>query len=101
MLQVLWERGNINDKKVTNPRIMSYSKDGKGGDLDTHTDLLLNECKQYSLVWLLSNVEYFTREKIDLEMLALDVSKGVDDISSVLLTPKFYCELADKDIEYS
>ena len=88
---MLWERGYINDKKVTNPRVMRYSKDGKKGDVDTNTNLLLNECKQYSLVWLLSNAKDFAIEKTDLEMLVLEVAKGVADTSSVLLTPKFHC----------
>jgi hypothetical protein len=55
--------------------------------------------RQYALSYLLQQCTDFKNEKSDLEHLAAELS-GRDTTISILLTPKYHCELAGEGIEY-
>ena len=101
MLQVLYERGHIDATKVKNVRSSRYSKNGKKEDYHNDTGLLKEECKQYSLTYMLSRCSDFKNEITDLEHLTKVISEQNHIKSNILFTPKFHCELAGEGIEYS
>ena len=98
MLQILYERGYIDKQKVSHPRSMSYSKNGKKAH---YTNEELNsEGKLYSLHHLLSKCYDFMNEKSDLEHLCNNLSTTNCTIT-ITFTPKFHCEIAGEGIEYA
>ena len=100
MLQILFERGWIDETKVKTPRSMSYSKEGKK-DKHFDEDGKLNDVgREFCLTHLLSECIDFKSEKSDLEHLASELSNNRNK-SSILFTPKFHCELAGEGIEYA
>ena len=99
MLQILWERGFIDDTQVKSSRSSRYSKDGRKDDVDA-SGKLTEEGENYSLNALLMKCTDFRTEVTDLEHLAREIST-VHQLISILFTPKFHCELAGEGIEYS
>ena len=101
MLLVLYKRGYIDITKVKTVRSSRYSKKGKKDDFHEDTGLIKEECKQYSLTYLISQCSDFKNEISDLEHLTKEISKLHNINSEILFTPKFHCELAGEGIEYS
>ena len=99
MLQILWERGFIDDTQVKSSRSSRYSKDGRKDDVDA-SGKLTEEGENYSLNALLMKCTDFRTEVTDLEHLAREIST-VHQLISILFTPKFHCEFADDGIAYS
>ena len=53
---------------------MRYSKEGKKQDKDQRTGTIKNQCKQFSLTYLMSRCTDFTEQKTDAEQLCEDLS---------------------------
>ncbi len=83
MLQILWERGIINDTNVA-----QYTIDGKK---DAYGVLLPNT----SLKFMLTNLQDFEEEESLLQSMGRLIGVIID------CTPKCYCEFAGEGIEYS
>jgi hypothetical protein len=98
MLQVLWERGWIDSRKVVTARSMQYSKDGKKEDYG-EDGKLMEASRQYMLSYLLQQCTDFKNEMSDLEHLAAELS-GRNTTISILFTPKDHCKLAAEGIKY-
>lgn len=99
MLQMLWERGFIDEAQVNSPRSSRYPKDGRKGDVDVDRKLS-EEGERYSLSALLMKYTDFRTKVTDLEHLGKGIST-IDHSSSILFTPKFHYELAIEGIKYS
>ena len=99
LLQILWERGYIDESKVKTPRSMRYSKGGKKEDFDADRNLT-EVGKKYSLTYLMNVCSDFRDEKTDLEHLASELSSDTCTFST-LFTPKFHCKLAREGAECS
>ena len=78
LLQVLWERGLIDDS-----RVQQYTKDGRGTD------------KEHSLLRMMEACSDFKNELSALQHLGQQIGITVD------WTPKFHCEMAGEGVEYS
>jgi hypothetical protein len=85
LLQVLWERGFIDEKKP----VSGYTKQGRKDPITGEVD------KSSSLIYLMGCCPDFKEEETALEHLAAQL--GV----KVRLTPKFHAEIAGEGIEYS
>ena len=95
MLQVLWERGWIDESKLD-----LYSEKGQIDQLD-EDGKVQEEFKPFVLRTLLSNCRDFKEEKSAMEVLIDKLSsKGTPSIE-LLTTPKYHCELVGEGIEYS
>ena len=97
--QILFERGYMDSKLVTTPRMMRYSKDGKKKYVNGKTKEMKDEYKHYSLSYSLGCCPTFRDDKTDLEQLYDDISI-VNGRSDILYTPKFHCKLDGEGIEY-
>jgi hypothetical protein len=80
--QVLWERGWIDESNL-----VSYKA-------------AFQENNQFSLQWLMSQCPDFAQEKSAMEALLHRISSDAFNVS-ILVTPKYHCELAGEGIEYS
>ena len=98
---MLYERGWIDRSLVKTDRSSRYSINGKKTDYDNVTGQLKDDCKKYSLKYLLSNCDDFKEEKCDLEHLTCELSARYDCGCSILFSPKYHCEIAGEGIEYS
>jgi hypothetical protein len=85
LLQVLWERGFIDESKPVN----CYTVDGRKVPITGEID------STYSLRHMIRGCQDFKEEETALEHLAAQLSV------TVRLTPKFHAELAGEGIEYS
>jgi hypothetical protein len=83
LLQVLWERGLLNDAMLD-----KYTLDGRKDPTTGQIDL------RYSLRHLLAECKDFKEEETALQYLGTQL--GV----TVQLTPKFHAELAGEGVEY-
>ena len=101
ILQTLFERGHIDSSIVTKLRVMRHSKDGEKEDENKDTREVYADCKKYSLTHLLSNCKDCFNQKTNLKELANELSISMPNITIIIFTPKFSCELAGKGIEYS
>ena len=63
MLQILWERGFIDQSLVKNPRKMRYSKQGKKQDFEEISGDLKEDSRKYVLSDLISQCSDFQNEK--------------------------------------
>jgi hypothetical protein len=99
LLQVLWERGWIDESNLS-----KYSKEGKAAWFDQKTKEVKpefeSEYKKYSLTYLMSQCPDFKRELSAMEKLVEDLSSGEAFTVTILVTPKYHCELAGEGIEY-
>jgi hypothetical protein len=86
LLQVLWERGWIDESQIEK-YTMDLSKDDDGE--------VLEGAEIWSLKWMMASCLDFAEELTALQHVGNEL--GV----SVLITPKFHAELAGEGIEYS
>ena len=82
LLQVLWERGFINEEELEQYKLESTDEDGQ-------------MIEEYSLRHLMSNCTDFDTEKSQLQTIAEKYDM------EVIMTPKYHCEIAGCGIEYS
>ena len=99
MIQVLYEKGDIDTIKVVNSQSMSYSKIGEKKDMDEN-DNIKDESKQFSLTHLFEQCHDFNNKMSDMKHLCADLSNNYFNIK-LLFTPKYHCKLAGEGIEYS
>ena len=91
LLQVLWERGYINEVKVSKYRL--EAKQNQNGDV-------AEENQSYLLREMMANCPDFRNEKSAIEDLFEKLSaKGQNNIH-LLTTPKYHCEIAGEGVEY-
>ena len=83
LLQVLWERGWIDETKLRYYKV-PYEKDN-----------------DFSLRWLISKCPDFAEEKSAMAHLLDEISRANSFNITLLVTPKYRCELAGEGIEYS
>lgn len=81
LLQVMWERGFIDEEKLDKYKLTATDHDGE----------LIEE---YSLRHLMSNCTDFATEKSQLQSIAEEYDM------EVIMTPKYHCEIAGCGIEY-
>jgi hypothetical protein len=96
MLQILWERGWINEEKIE-----EYTMTGKKHHFEVSENgkqQIKDEYKKYQLPDLLSNCEDFENELTELEHLAECLSTQ-QSMVQVLMTTKYHCEIAGEGIE--
>ena len=94
LLQVLWERGFINEREVKKYRLEAQ---------DIHKDefgTIKQEYLPYLLRELMANCSDFKNEKSAMEHLCEQLSSKGDNSISIVPTPKYHCELAGEGIEY-
>ena len=83
LLQVLWERGWIDEANYSSYKVQ-YNKDD-----------------DFSLQRLMSKCPDFAEEKSAMEYLLERISAHNEFNATILVTPKYHCELAGEGIEYS
>lgn len=97
LFQVLWERGWIN---VTHRK--KYVKDKRKGWLDDDGNVkekFMEQCKTYSLQYLLSQCPDFANERSAMEQLCFDLGVRYGVTIHLLTSPKYHCEIAGEGIE--
>ena len=96
MLQVLWERGFINTKKLS-----LYTEKGKQDHKDSEGKLY-PEYKQFSLTHLMHECDDFVHEPSAMEKMMNDLCTKKQDLPNLklFLTPKYHCEMAGEGVEY-
>jgi hypothetical protein len=83
LLQVLWERGWIDKANYSSYKVQ-HNKDD-----------------DFSLQWLMSKCPDFAEEQSAMEYLLARISAHNEFNVTILVTPKYHCELAGEGIEYS
>ena len=97
LLQVLWERGWINQK-----RISEYTLKGRAHQMDDNGKVL-PEHQHFILHTLMSKCANFKEEKSAMEVLLEDLTTKLLNNQKVelLVSPKYHCKLAGKGVEYA
>jgi len=97
LLQVLWERGWIDEQKVS-----EYSLKGKTWQLDENKQVL-PEHRRFVLRSLMADCADFRNEKSAMEVLMddLNLKTGGEQTVKIIVSPKYHCELAGEGIEYA
>ena len=97
LLQVLWERGWIDEKNVS-----EYSLKGKEYQKDSDSKIL-PEHRRFVLRSLMEDCADFRNEKSAMEVLIDDLNSKVvnNQTVNIIIPPKYYCELAGEGIEYA
>jgi len=97
LLQVLWERGWIDETKLS-----EYTLKGKANQMDGDQNIL-PEYRRFVLRHLMSQCADFKEEKSAMEVLLEDLSKKSLNNQKVelLVSPKYHCELAGEGVEYA
>ena len=96
LLQVLWERGWIDEL-----RLGEYTLKGTKNQLDKEGNIL-PEHRRFVLCSLMKECADFQEEKSAMEMLldGLSAKSSNDQSIKLLVSPKYYCELAGEGVEY-
>ena len=94
LLQVLWERGFIDENNVN-----LYSLKGKKCQFD-EDGTLKKQYEKYSLRTLMKRCSDFANEKSAMEHLFLQLSRKAEQTISMLVSPKYHCEVAGEGIEF-
>ena len=100
MLQILWERGFIDQYLVKTPRKMIYSNQEKKQDFEEISGHLKEESRKYNMTDLISQSSDFKNEKVDIECLCCELSINLHSKFDILFSPKYRCELAGEEVEY-
>ena len=82
LLQVLWERGWIDEEQIHKYRLDAVNDNGE-------------QDEEYSLVALMSSCLDFAEEKSELEATAIEMG------AKVMTTTKYHAEYAGEGIEYA
>ena len=94
LLQILWERGFVDEKNVS-----LYSLKGKKYQLDEDGNLK-KQFERYSLRTLMKRCSDFANEKSAMEHLFIQLSRKAEPTLSMLISPKYHCEVAGEGIEF-
>ena len=94
LLQVLWERGYIDENKIG-----EYSEKGKKKHLDENGNVK-KEYEIYVLRTLMERCSDFAEEKSAMEHLFHQLSLKGEPNLKMLTSPKYHCELAGEGVEY-
>ena len=97
LLQVLYERGWIDVKNVS-----KYSLKGKPNQMDENKQVL-PEHRRFVLRSLMEDCADFKNEKSAMEVLLDDLNSKASNNQTVslIVSPKYHCELAGEGIEYA
>ena len=96
LLQVLWERGWIDETKIG-----EYSLKGKTSQMDDDGNILPQH-QRFVLRSLMADCTDFKEEKSAMEVLLQNPSTKSHNNQKIelLVSPKYHCKLAGEGIEY-